>query len=154
MRNTKTSWGKRILILKFQYISNEGRWGCWCFHHQQAILRTPAECPTTQLNSDTIYPEMASDSTHRLRSQSYKTVFSPASRLIPNAVCHLDFRDLQIRDSHDPLLGLINLLECLKKDFCFLSYGFIIRRYNSWAARWKRHIAQGMEKDVEPSSSL
>lgn len=113
MRNTKTSWGKRILILKFQYISNEGRWGCWCFHHQQAILRTPAECPTTQLNSDTIYPEMASDSTHRLRSQSYKTVFSPASRLIPNAVCHLDFRDLQIRDSHDPLLGLINLLECL-----------------------------------------
>lgn len=41
-----------------------------------------------------------------------------------------------------------------KEDFCFLDYWFIMRRYNSWAARWKRHIAQGMEKDVEFSSSL
>ena len=31
--------------------------------HQQAILWAPAVCPTIQLNSDTIYPEIARDST-------------------------------------------------------------------------------------------
>jgi len=31
--------------------------------HQQAILRTQARCPTIWLNSDTIYPETASDPT-------------------------------------------------------------------------------------------
>ena len=32
-------------------------------HIQQAIFWTLAECATTQLNSDTVYPETASDST-------------------------------------------------------------------------------------------
>ena len=67
-------------------------WGGRCSPHQQAILRTLAGYPTIRLNSDTIYPEIVSDS-YRLRVQSYKTAAPDPSLQMPisSLGCYLYF---------------------------------------------------------------
>lgn len=56
-------------------------------HIQQAVLLTPAGCPTTLFNSDTVYLEMASDSAGsgpsptNLPLPSSDAIMSPGYRL-------------------------------------------------------------------------
>jgi len=81
--------------------------------HYQAILWTPAGCPTIQLNSDTLYLEIASDPTG-LGVQSYKapsSFFFPLQMPVTSPGSHLYFYTSSCK-SEIPIIpssGSINL---------------------------------------------
>ena len=130
--------GKRVLYPQFQCV------GCFSSTHP-SNSGTPNVCPTIQLNSDTVYPEIASDSTGE--------GLSPCSPLHPPKIpvispgCHLGFWPTGYRLEVPTTPSSFNLLEWLtesRESFYLLDYQFIIKDYNSGTARSKRCIGQGM----------
>lgn len=146
---------------QFQYV--EG-----VFPHQQAIFQTPAECLRLQLNSDTIYPKTASNSTDK-GAQSHKTVLyfrgqsqaqtdtCASDKLTTN--CKFQWHpptqfanckpQLLPAPLTTPSLGSINLLKQLtelRKSLCFLEHWFTIKTYNAEKVRWKKYIGRDIRK--------
>lgn len=104
---------------------------------------TPAGHLVIQLNCDTTYPEMASDSTGWV--QSYKTVPTSTtsdtghkSRLSPVLLVN------QIGSSHDtsPWVQLIEQLTDFRETYYLIGDPFIIERCNSGASRGTRRTGQ------------
>ena len=110
--------------------------------HTNKNSQTAAGCPTIQLNSDTIYLEIASESTDWRLSPTRLPSTSDAN--------HEPELSLVLLTSRTLSLGLINLLEWLTEFretfYLLLDHWFIIKGYNSRAARWKKCIGQGMGK--------
>ena len=77
---------------------------------------TPAECPTIEISSDTTYLEVASDPTGyglspmRLPHAHFRCQWQGVGPQVTHNFCPTW---LQIRGSHNPLLGPVNLLERL-----------------------------------------
>ena len=119
------------------------RWG-FPHQHQLAILwhQLGVKC-----NSVWHYLPRDNIRSHRLRAQSHKTTTHfrcqsqvPGCCLSDQLVInHINQMFLQT-----PSLGLINLLTELRETFYLLDCQFIIKRYNSGTATWKRSIGQGM----------
>lgn len=133
-------------------------------------LEAPVECPPIQLNSDTfffsflfpnsetLYLEIASDSTGwglslaRLHSTSTSGA-NHKSRWSPVFVCYR----LEVPMTWPPSLGSINLLEVLtefRETCCFLDHLFVIKGYNLGTSRRKRHRRQGRWEGVQSFHSL
>lgn len=116
----------------------------WVFPHtnKQFSNTICASCHSTLLGDGSKF--------HILWVQSHKTTpsqildASHKHRLSPVLPTNL----LQTECSCDPLLGLINLLGQLttQRNILLLGHQFIIERYNSELARWKRYTGQCMGK--------
>ena len=127
-------------------------WGCYPTFYKQ--VSDTCSFSTIWLNSDTVYPEAASDLTGW--GLSLTRLLPVASLQMPAARPghHLCFWPTMYR-LKVPMtlsLGSINLLVQLiklRETFYLLDHHFIIKGYNSGTARWKRCTGQGMGKGVQ-----
>ena len=117
-------------------------WRGWVLTKPSSRM-TQAGCPITQLSSDTIYLERASDP--KGWGLSPTRLPPPASHKITPK-----WSPDWIRVPGTNSLGSINLLEWvaeLREIFYLLDDQFIIKEYNSGTGRWKRCLGQGMGKE-------
>ena len=100
-------------------------------------------CPRIQLNPDTIYLGMTSDSTVQC-SVLWDYPSAPLQKPVASLGCYLYFwsTDCKSEEPTAPSLSSINLLEQfteLRETFYLLNHWFIMKRCKSGTARWERH---------------
>lgn len=122
---------------------------CGCFSHNKQFTNfpgTPAACPTIQSSSDTI-PRVRVRP-HRVSPWSHKAAIWNANRKSKLSPVPLT-KWLWIRESHDPLLDLINLwyqLTELRKTVYLLTYHFYFKRIQLKNSQMEEtHRARGTE---------
>ena len=100
-------------------------------------------CPRIQLNPDTIYLEMTSDSTVQC-PVLWDYPSAPLQKPVASLGCYLYFwpTDCKSEVPTAPSLSSINLLEQfteLRETFYLLNHWFIMKRCKSGTARWERY---------------
>lgn len=103
-------------------------------HHHQEILRAPARCPIIQLNSDTFYPEIASDA---VAKDSVPQDCPPLQMPVTSPGYYLCFWSTGHKWEVPMILSLgsMNFLERLtelRQPICSLGYLFIVKDFKGY----------------------
>ena len=118
--------------------------GVVCNFLFQGIFPTQRSNPGLLHSRDMLYPLSHQGSPNRM------LLMTPHKKR-----CHLCdwLSSYRLEVSTTLSLGLINLLEWfteLRETFYSVDHWFIMKRYNSGTARWKRHRKQGLRKWLGP----